>query len=300
MTACGQTSDALAALDAEVRLPDRDVLRDVALLELGGAGREAAVDREGRDGQELAFVGQEAGRDALDEVRGVVRHERQEDVLLRDGIGGLDLVEVGEGGVDRGVVHLDDGLAALAVGFLDGLLDHADRLLGGQDAGELEEAGLHDGVDAGAHLGFAGDLVGVDDVELESAGDELLLDLGREVVPDGVGAVDRVEEDGGTLRGGGQAVELLEEAEHVHRDELGLVDEVGRVDRGLAEAEVRDGLRAGLPGVVDEVALGVEVGAFADDLDAVLVGADGAVGPEAPEERRGWCPRARSGSSCRP
>ena len=39
-------------------------------------------------------------------------------------------------------------LALLAVGLLDRLLDLRDRLLARQDAGEREEAGLHDGVDA--------------------------------------------------------------------------------------------------------------------------------------------------------
>ena len=36
--------------------------------------------------------------------------------------------------------------------------------------------------------------------------------------------------------------------------------------------------------VVDEVALGVVVGLFADDLDRVLVGADGAIRTEAEED----------------
>ena len=38
--------DALAALDAQVGFPDRDVQRDVALLPLRGAGGEGAVHRE--------------------------------------------------------------------------------------------------------------------------------------------------------------------------------------------------------------------------------------------------------------
>jgi hypothetical protein len=41
----------------------------------------------------------------------------------------------------------DDGLAALAVGLLDGLLDGS-MASRGQHAADGEEAGLHDGVDA--------------------------------------------------------------------------------------------------------------------------------------------------------
>ena len=66
-------------------------------------------------------------------------------------------------------------------------------------------------------------------------------------------------------------------------DEVGLVDQVGRTDRVFAEAQVGDRDAAGLLGVIGEVGLGVHVGMVADDLDRVLVGADGAVGAEAPE-----------------
>ena len=66
-------------------------------------------------------------------------------------------------------------------------------------------------------------------------------------------------------------------------DEVGVVDEVGGADRLGTEAQVRDGDGPGLLGVVDEVALGVEVGLLADDLDRRLVRPDGAIGAE-PEE----------------
>ena len=50
-----------------------------------------------------------------------------------------------------------------------------------------------------------------------------------------------------------------------------------------AEAQVRDGLRAGLLGVVDEVPLGVQIRLVTEDLDRVLVRADRPVGAEAEE-----------------
>ena len=67
--------------------------------------------------------------------------------------------------------------------------------------------------------------------------------------------------------------------------EVGVVDEVGGPDRLRAEAQVRDRHRSRLLGVVDEVALGEEVGLLADDLHRRLVRADGAVGSEAEEHR---------------
>ena len=57
----------------------------------------------------------------------------------------------------------------------------------------------------------------------------------------------------------------------------------GRLDRRLAEAQVGNGQTAGLLGVVSEVRLRVHIGVVADDLDGVLVRADGAVRAQAIE-----------------
>ena len=103
-----------------------------------------------------------------------------------------------------------------------------------------------------------GDRLGVDDVELELLVDDLPLDLDRELLPDLVRAVGAVEQEGRPGLGELEHVDPLEEAELVAGHEVGVVDQVGRVDRPRAEAEVRDGDRARLLGVVDEVALGVE------------------------------------------
>ena len=68
-------------------------------------------------------------------------------------------------------------------------------------------------------------------------------------------------------------------------DEVRLVvaDQVGRVDRFGREAQMGNGYRAGLLRVVDEIALGVELGFLAHDLDGVLVGAHRAVRAQAVE-----------------
>ena len=66
-------------------------------------------------------------------------------------------------------------------------------------------------------------------------------------------------------------------------DEVCLGDVVRALDRSVAEAQVRDGHAAGLFGVILEVSLYVLVGVVADDLDGVLVCADGSVAAETPE-----------------
>ena len=65
----------------------------------------------------------------------------------------------------------------------------------GQDAGDGEEAGLHDRVDADAHAGVLGHLVGVDHVELQLLVDDRLLDLQRQLVPDLIRPVGAVQQE---------------------------------------------------------------------------------------------------------
>ena len=62
---------------------------------------------------------------------------------------------------------LHNCFAALAVGLLDRLLDLRDGFFARQHAADGKEAGLHDGVDARAHPGFARDRVAVDHIELD-------------------------------------------------------------------------------------------------------------------------------------
>ena len=116
--------------------------------------------------------------------------------VARDPLGHFDAGQFGQRAVDGGEVALDDGRPAPAVGLLDRLLDVRDRLRRGQRSGELEEAGLHHRVDAVAQAGLARDRVGVDDPELELLVDELLLDVARQVVPDLLGPVGAVEQEG--------------------------------------------------------------------------------------------------------
>jgi len=134
-------------------------------------------------------------------------------------------VEVAQGGVHGGEVLLHDAGAALAVGLLDGVLDGFDGFLARQHTADGEETGLHDGVDAATHAGFLGHLVTVDDVKLQLLVDDLLLNQAGQVVPNVVGAVDAVQQEGGAVLGGPQHVDALEEGELVAGDETGLVDE---------------------------------------------------------------------------
>ena len=67
------------------------------------------------------------------------------------------------------------------------------------------------------------------------------------------------------------------------RDEVRVVNEVRRIDRRLAEAQMRHRDAAGLLRVVGEIRLRIHVGLVADDLDGTLVRADRAVRAKTPE-----------------
>ena len=113
--------------------------------------------------------------------------------------------------------------------------------------------------------------------------DDRLLDLARQVVPHLVGPERGVEQERRAGAGEVEHVVLVEELGLVAGDEVGLPDQVRGADRARPEAQVRDRDRARLLRVVDEVPLAEVVRLLGDDLDRVLVGADGAVGAEAEE-----------------
>ena len=221
---------ALAALDAQLGIPHRHLERDVALLPPRGVRRPHAVVGDLADGQLVALAGHDPGGHVLHEVGRGRRHQLGLVVVAGHRRGHLDAVEIGDRLVDRVVVHLHDLLAPLAVGLVDGLLDGGDGLFRRDDVREVEEAGLHDGVDAPAHAGLLGHLVGVDGVDLEAQLDDPLLGLVGQPVPDLLGREGRVDQEGAPRDGRRQRLVALDERPHVAGDEVGLVDQVGRAD----------------------------------------------------------------------
>ena len=189
-----------------------------------------------------------------------------------------------QGPVHGGVVHLNQLLPFLAVGLLDLGLDGPDRFLPGEDPRNDEEGGLHDHVDPRPEADLFGQGDRVDDVELHLLGDELLLHLGRQGIPDGLFGVGRGEQENRPFLGGGEEIILLDERGVVTGDEVGRRDEIRVVQLLRAEAEVGRGHGAGLLRVVDEIPLGKVVRFGAEDLERVLVGPHGAVGAQ-PEEK---------------
>ena len=186
--------------------------------------------------------------------------------------------------VNRGKVLLNNRVALLGISLLNRVLDFRNRLFARQNVGNREEARLHDGVDALAHAGFARNFYGVDGVELQLLVDNLLLNFISQVIPDFVCVIRRVQQEGCARFGDAQDVHLVHKLELVAGNEVSLVNQVGGLNRVVGEAQVRRRHRAGLAAVIDEVALAVLAGVFGDNLNRVLVGADGTVCTQTEED----------------
>ncbi len=101
---------ALAALDAEVGLPDRDLVGDIPLLVSGRAGRIRAVHGKRADGERVAAQLQDRKRHVAHELRCRVRDEGEAHFVAGRLRRNANLMQVRDGAVDRRKVLLDDRL----------------------------------------------------------------------------------------------------------------------------------------------------------------------------------------------
>ena len=185
--------------------------------------------------------------------------------------------------VDSGVVHVDDIVALLGKGLVRHLLHVGDSVLGRNDVCDGEERGLEHGVGLVAQTDLSCHLVSVDDIEVNIVLCDVSLYGCGELLVQLVNCPVAVQQEGAAGNNVLYHVVLVDIGRVVTGNEVSLVDEVGGLDRGLTEAQVGNGNAAGLLGVVSEVSLCVHVGVVADDLDGVLVRADGTIGAESPE-----------------
>ena len=280
----GADQRALVALDAVFQLPLRHEGGDAALFEFGTAAGEGAVlpAHESGDGQLVAPVGAHGTQDVLDEG-GLVR-ECGGLILGVGPVGGhRHFPELGQTGLHRVLVHGHDFFALLAVGVFDGVVQGLDRGLLRDDAGELEEGGLHHHIGAVAQAQASRDVHGVDHVELGLFLGQSALHVGRQLFGQLFRIPGGIEQEGAPLLQAFQQVVGADVCLVGAGDEIGLVDQVRRVYFLHAEAQVGHGQAAGLLGVVVEVGLGIHVGIGADDIHRLLVGAHRAVGAQTPE-----------------
>ena len=182
------------------------------------------------------------------------------------------------------MVHIDNVLTLLEVGSGGLFLHIADGVFLRNDLCQREECRLQNGVGALAHTDLASEVDCVYHVKLDvvvcnvALGSSVKMMLKLCKIPL---AVDEEHAAGLNVADDGEALGYV--SGNMACNEVCLVDVVRALDLLVAEAQVADGDAAGLLGVVLEVSLNVLVGVVADDLDGVLVSADGAVTAETPE-----------------
>ena len=204
-------------------------------------------------------------------------------------VGGLRNGQLGERadrGVDGRMIAFHHGVPAPAIALLHRFLDAGDRLGARHHPGQVEEAGLHHRVYAFAEAGLGGHPGGVDRPDPQAKFDDQLLHLDRQPGPGAGATVGGVQQRGGAWLGQVEGTHLAQQIELVHGHKVGLIDQIGRVDRLVAEPQMADGGRTGFARVIDEIALGVPALVRPNDLDGVLGGADRAVAAQPEEDRR--------------
>ena len=154
-------------------------------------------------------------------------------------------------------------------------------LLARQDAAEGKEAGLHHRVDVGPHARLARHLVGIDLLHLNPLAADLSAQGFRQPRPGVCWRKGAIEQKHAPGLDAGQQIEALDEIPLVAGHKRGPLDQVGGADRLGPKAQVRHRDRTRLFGVVNEVGLGIQIGALANDLDRRLVGPHRAIGTQA-------------------
>ena len=178
-------------LDTVIGIPNRNVNCNTALLVCCRTGRSAAVYvvLECRYRQGVTFLSAYLGLDVVYEVNNVFSSIGYYLVIktfvfaVLPALRNLYLNNAGSTSIDSCPVLLNNVLTLTAVGLLSCVLHQLNCLLLRDNAGQLEECGLQNGIDTGrAHAGLDTDLNTVDGVEVDVVISDELLHLTRQML----------------------------------------------------------------------------------------------------------------------
>ena len=281
----GAHEGAEVAADAVFREPAGHMGGKAPLLILGRGHGDAAVRRvpEGADGEAVALLGVDGLHDRPDVPGGGGIRLLQLVGEVRPGGGDGDFQDAGQARVHGGAVHLNHLVALAAIGLLNRGLHVVHGLFHGENAAEPEKGGLQDAVGPVPQADGPGGGPGVDGVEFRLPLRQEALDPVGEAGLQFLAGPAAVEEEGAALLELADDVVLGYVALVVAGDKVRHGDVIGGENGRAAEAEVAFRHAAGLLGVVLKVRLNILVRVVADDLDGILVGPHGSVGPQTPE-----------------
>ena len=278
------------ALDAVFVVPNRNVDGDAALFKSRASQRNLTISTVGESGNRQLVAGLSIDRDQhfVDVIAEVLVVALYLDVqifigAILPGFGNVNLHHFLGAAFDGGVVHLDDFFTLLGVRSGSSILHVLDGIFRGDDVGQFEEGALEHGVDPASQTDFTAQLHTVDGVELDVVLSNVTLHLAGQFLIQFFAGPLTVEQEGAAGLNVADHVVLAHVRRIVASNEVGLVDEVGRSDGSVTKPQMGDGDAAGLLGVIVKVSLYVHVGVVTDDLNRVLVGANGTVCAQAPE-----------------
>ena len=278
------------ALDAVFRNPGRNVNCNAALLVSSGALRGGAVCILFKGGNRQILTVEGVNRDnhvvyIVHELRTVAGCNVLRGIVhsVLPGSRNINLHVAVSAAFNSVMVHLNDGVTLLGVGLRSRILHVADCVFLRDDLRDGEECGLENRIDSGAKADLLTDLEAVDRVEVDIVISNVFLNLAWELLVKLFRRPLAVQQEAAALLQVFDHVIGAEVSRVVTCNKVSLGDVIGGFDRRMTETQVGHCQTAGLLGVVVKVTLCVHIGVVADDLDGVLVCADGTVRTEAPE-----------------
>ena len=244
----GADQRTVIALDALGKVPFRHFHSRTAFFVFGGPGRPSPVLETvfGHLGhrQRVAFLTVHRRHHFFDKIR---------HVFFGDGIfrsppafGNIDLHKGIDALFNGRVVHIDHLLALfLEIGLIVGVLHFPHGLLDGNHAGKFEEGRLQNGIGSAAESQLAGDVDGVDGVELSILFSQLAFHARRQMGFEPVHIPLAIEQEGAAGLQVFHHVVVVNIGRIVAGHEIRRLNQIRRMDRILPKAQVRLGQPAG-------------------------------------------------------
>ena len=275
---------ALVTLNAVVHLPFRHEQSNAALFELRGAVIPVSVFMtcEGRYRQVIAFITQHRTHHVLEEVRGARKINCIIFGICPSGRN-VHLDKSVDTTVHRLVIHVDDIVALMTVGFHNGILQMRYCLFQRQNAGEFKERRLNDHIGTVAQANLLCNLGRVQNIELNVVFGQIAFHLSRQMFLKFAFFPRAVQQESAAFTQTAQQIVLMHIGLLRAGDKVCFIQQIRGTNLTLAETQMRNGQTAGFLRIVEEIALCILIGVITDDLNGLFVCADRAVGTESPE-----------------
>ena len=143
--------------------------------------------------------------------------------------------------IHRFKVFLHDGIALLAVSFLNCRFNLVYCLVFGQDVGNRKETCLHHGVDALPHTGGTRHFNRVDCIKLQFLGNDFFLNFNRQMIPNLVSLIRRIQQESCPRLGNAQNIHFVHKRKLVASHKISLADKISRLNRIVRKTQVRCG-----------------------------------------------------------